>query len=184
MDDSQIIALYFRRSEDAIAETEKKYGKYCHYIAYNILYSPADAEECVNDTYMKAWQSIPPQKPENLSAFLGTITRNIALNRYVRDRAKKRSAGTEVVFEEAEELRSPSGGESFADELALREAINSFAASLTKETRIIFVRRYWYLSPINDIARDYGIPQGTVKSILSRTRKRLRKYLLKEGFTV
>ena len=181
MDDSKIIALYFGRSQEAIEQTEKKYGKYCHYIAYNILYSSPDAEECVNDTYMKAWQTMPPQKPESLRAYLGAITRNIAINRYKRDRAQKRNAGTEIVFSEAESFLPSVSHE---EELALREAINSFLASLSAETRIIFVRRYWYLSRISEISEDHGLPEGTVKSILSRTRKRFREYLLKEGFTV
>lgn len=185
MEDTKIVELYLARSEDAISETDKKYGKYCHCIAYNILYSPEDAEECVSDTFLKAWNTIPPQKPQRLSAFLGTITRNIALNRYKHDRAEKRRAPAAVIFEEAEEARTaPCEGDGIADELALREAINSFVASLPRETRIVFVRRYWYLSPIADIARDCGIPQGTVKSILSRTRKRFRAHLLKEGITV
>ena len=182
MEDNKIVELYWERSESAIKETKKKYGRYCHYIAYNILYSDQDAEECVNDTYVKAWNSIPPQKPERLSAFLGKITRNIALNRYKYDRAQKRCANAKLVFDEADEIISASQSNvSIADEVALRDAINSFVASLSRETRIIFVRRYWYLSPIKDISKDYGIPQGTVKSILSRTRKQFKEHLLKEG---
>ena len=180
MDDKMIVELYFERSEAAIEETRKKYGKYCHKIAYNILYSDEDSEECVNDTYVKAWETMPPEKPLRLSAYLGRITRNIALNRYAHGHADKRNAHlTEVYDEAAEAIPSPEA--SVSDELILKEAINSFVASLEKDVRIIFVRRYWYMSPVKDIAKDYGLPEGTVKSILSRTRKRFKAHLEKEG---
>ncbi len=179
MDDREIIALYWERSETAIRETDRKYGKYCHAIAYNILYSKEDAEECVNDTYLKAWDSMPPEKPGRLSAFLGKITRNIALNRYAYDHADKRNVSlTEVYDEAAEPFADPSN---MLDEMILRDTINAFLASLPAETRILFMRRYWYMSPVKQIAKDYGLPEGTVKSILSRTRKRFKDYLEKEG---
>ena len=104
MDDKQIVALYWERSETAIAETEKKYGKYCHYIARSILYSDRDAEECVNDTYQKAWETMPPKKPERLSAYLGKLARHIAINRYIYERAQKRTPDVEAIFTEAEEF--------------------------------------------------------------------------------
>lgn len=182
MEDNRIVELFWERSESAIAETEKKYGRYCHYIAYSILYSDEDAEECVNDTYLRAWESMPPQKPNKLSVFLGRITRNIAINRYKRDRTQRLIANTDRVFEEADEvIADMPSGESVEEEYVLRQAINSFVASLPEETRIIFVRRYWYMSKVEDIARDYKIPLGTVKSILSRTRKRFKEHLWKEG---
>ena len=185
MEDKQIVDLYFERSESAITETEKKYGRYCHYIAYNILYSDLDAQECVNDTYIKAWGAMPPNKPERLSVFLGKITRNIALNRYKYDKTQKRHGNFELILDEMAELIPAENSDTNLDNtIALRDAINSFVASLSQDTRIIFVRRYWYLSPIKDIARDYGIPEGTVKSVLSRTRKRFRDHLLKEGIEI
>ena len=179
MDDREIVALYWARSETAIRETDRKYGKYCHAIAYNILYSREDAEECVNDTYLKAWDSMPPKRPDRLSAFLGKITRNIALNRYAHDHADKRNINlTEIYDEVMEPFADPSD---MIDEILLRDAINSFLAALPSETRILFLRRYWYMSPVKEIARDYGLPEGTVKSILSRTRKKFKAYLEKEG---
>ena len=187
MEDEKIVDLYWERSENALEETDIKYGKYCYRIAYNILYSNEDSEECVNDTYLKAWNAIPPQRPQRLSSFLGRITRNLALNRYSHNHAQKRSVNMELAYEEARDISSHMRGraeDSLADEYALKTAINSFVSSLPKETRIIFVRRYWYLSPISDIARDYDIPEGTVKSILARTRKKFGEYLYKEGISL
>jgi len=179
MDDREIVALYWERSETAIRETDRKYGKYCHAIAYNILYSKEDAEECVNDTYLKAWNSIPPEQPNSLSAYLGKITRNLALNRYAHEHADKRNIHLTAIYDEATEPFADSAD--MLDEMILREAINTFLASLSAETRILFMRRYWYMSPVKQIAHDYGLPEGTVKSILSRTRKKFKDYLEKEG---
>ena len=185
MEDEKIVELYWERSEAAIAQTQSKYGKYCHYIAYNILYSDEDAEECVNDTYIKAWDTMPPKKPQRLSTYLGKLTRNIALDRYDYYNADKRHSNTALVLQEVGEvLTAPENAETFSDTQALSDAINSFVDALPRETRIIFVRRYWYMSPIKDISSDYGIPEGTVKSILSRTRKKFKAHLLKEGIYV
>ena len=182
MEDSKIIDLYFERSQSAIKETHEKYGHYCHTIAYNVLYSYEDAEECVNDTYLRAWKSIPPHRPSRLSAFLGKITRNLALNKYDKENAMKRKSENQLIFDEVEEfMTSPSEKSAPVDEILLRDAINSFLEGLSPEARIIFVRRYWYCSSIKDIAADYSISEGTVKSSLSRTRKYFREHLLKEG---
>ena len=180
MEDGRIIELYFERSEDAIRETDKKYGGYCRKIAYNILYSAEDSEECVSDTYFKAWESIPPQRPNILSAFLGRITRNLALNRYAFLKAEKRKPKGEISLEELEGVLESKAPDPL-EEMILRDAINGFVASLSKESRMIFVRRYWYLDSIKEIARDYKIPEGTVKSILSRTKSKFVRYLKKEG---
>jgi len=184
MDDKQIVALYWARSETAITETDKKYGRYCHYIAHNILYSDRDAEECVNDTYQKAWETMPPKKPERLSAYLGKLTRHIAINRYIHDRAQKRIPDVEVIFTEAEELIPDIIAGDHTDELHLKDAINAFVAQLTQDVRIVFVRRYWYMSSVKDIAADYGLSESNVKVILMRTRNKFRDYLEKEGITV
>lgn len=184
MDDKQIVALYWERSEQAIAETEKRYGRYFRYIARNILGNELDAEECVNDTYRKAWETIPPNRPEVLSAYLGRITRNIALNRYTYDHAQKRSWGTAVIFHEAEEFIPDTSGGDIADEMHLKATINSFVASLSQEVRTVFVRRYWYMSSVRDIARDYGMTESKVKVMLMRTRKKFREYLEKEGIEI
>ena len=180
MQDHEIVALYWKRDENAISETRDKYGVYCYTIAFNILYSNEDAEECVNDTYIKAWNTMPPQKPTVLSAFLGKITRNLAINRYKQERAAKRDVRLTEVFCEADGTMSGKYTDPL-DEIALKDAINSFLASLSREHRIIFLRRYWYMSSVSEIARDYRIPEGTVKSILSRTRIKFRTHLEKEG---
>ena len=185
MEDSRIIELYWERDERAARETEKKYGKYCHSIAFGILRNELDAEECVNDTYIKLWESIPPHRPERLVSFIGKITRNISINRYIHDRAQKRSGFTEVIFDEiAELIPDPEGQSSLEDEAVISEAINAFLATLPQRTRIIFVRRYWYMSTIADIADTLDLSESNVKVILLRTRKKLREHLLKEGITV
>ena len=185
MDDKQIVELFWERSQDAIRFADEKYGRYCHYIAYNILYSDLDAEECVNDTYLQAWSSIPPKRPEKLSTYLGRITRNLALNRYDYQNAQKRSSNTELILDEIEEfVSSPTDQATPVDEMLIRDAINSFLELLPEETRIIFVRRYWYCSAIKDIAADYSISESTVRSTLSRTRKRFRDHLTKEGIYI
>ncbi len=184
MEDKQIVALYWERSETAISETEKKYGRYCRYIAYNILYSNQDAEECVNDTYQKAWETMPPKQPELLSAYLGKLTRSLAINRFRYDHAVKRSPGMEVILDEAAEFISDPNGVDALDEIHLRDVINSFVASLTQEVRIVFVRRYWYMSSVRDIAADLGITESKVKVILMRTRKKFKEHLEREGISV
>ena len=186
MDDSKIVELYFKRDEKALSETKAKYHKYCHYIANSILNSNEDADECVNDTYLKAWNSIPPSKPQRLSTYLGKITRNLALNMYIASRAKKRSDKTEVILDELCEVipDSTNDGRAQADKIALKDAINGFLASLEKNTRIIFVRRYWYLSPIKEIAKDLDLSESNVKVILHRTRNDFKVYLEKEGINV
>ena len=184
MEDKQIVALYWERSENAIAETEKKYGRYCRYIAYNILYSDQDAEECVNDTYQKAWETMPPKQPELLSAYLGKITRSLAINRFRYDHAVKRSPGMEVILDEVAEFISDSNGVDALDEIHLRDVINSFVASLTREVRIVFVRRYWYMSSIKEIAADYGMTESKIKVMLMRTRQKFKEHLEREGISV
>ena len=186
MDDKQIVALYWERSEKAISETSKKYGKYCSYIAYNILHNREDCEECVNDTYMKAWNAMPPQRPNRLSTFLGKITRNLSLNRYEKYTAQKRGAGQiEFVLEELQECVPASDYvEQSIDDMALTEIINNFLATLPAETRKFFVRRYWYLSTIREIASDYTVSESKVKMSLMRTRNELKMVLEKEGINL
>ena len=185
MEDNKIIELYWERSQTAITETQNKYGRYCHYIAYNILYSNEDSEECVNDTYLRAWDSMPPHRPERLSAFLGKITRNLALDRYDRSRAQKRSSNVEVALGELEECIPDARGElSAVDEIVLKDAINGFLASLPVRTRKVFVRRYWYLSTVKDIACDLDMSESNVKVLLLRTRQRFKSYLEKEGVVI
>lgn len=184
MEDQQIIALFWMRSETAVSETQAKYGRYCHYIAYNILRNTEDAEECVNDALMKAWNAIPPGKPGRFAAFLGKITRNLALDRYEKQNAKKRGFGqAPLLLEELEECLSHTNGDSnLTDSIALRDALTTFLWSLPAETRKIFMRRYWYMNTIKEIASDFGIRESKVKMTLFRTRNRLKEFLEKEGF--
>ena len=186
MEDSRIVELYLQRDENAIKETKIKYEKYCSYIANNILNSTLDTEECVNDTYLATWNSIPPNEPKSLRAYVGKIVRNIALNRYNANKAKKRNDSIAVVLDELNEVigDSESDGRNLTDELTLKYALNAFVGSLKQETREIFVRRYWYLSSIKEIASDYGLSESKVKVTLLRTRELLREFLRKEEIVI
>ncbi len=183
MEDQRIVDLYWERSETAIKETQKKYGKYCRYIARNILHSDQDAEECENDTYLHAWRAMPPHKPSVLSTFLAKITRRLAFDRYAYAHAEKRVSAATLVLEELSECIPDTTGDP-ADELALRTALNGFLASLPERERIVFMRRYWYVCPVRDIARDMDLGINNVKVILMRTRNQFREYLVKEGIVI
>ena len=185
MDDRRIVELYWQRSETAIAETQIKYGKYCHYIAYNILSDDSDAEECVNDTYLKAWESMPPHKPTKLSTFLGKITRHLALNRREAQNAVKRGAGTvPVALDELAECIADTETGDPTDEIALRGALNRFLRALPEETMIVFLQRYWYFSSVREIAANRGISETNVKVMLHRARGKLKSFLEKEGIII
>ena len=179
MEDQKIVELYWERSESALEETRKKYGRYCHSIAYRILNSDPDAEECVNDTYLRAWESMPPQKPTFLQGFLGAITRNLALNRYDYNRAGKRDALQTIAQEYWESV--PSGELPLVEQIELRRVINAFLATLPPKTRTVFLRRYWYACPIREIAQGMGMSESNVKVMLHRTRQAFKEYLEKEG---
>lgn len=183
MDDNQIIALYWARSETAIAETAKKYGSYCHQIAWHILCNREDSEECVNDTWLRTWEAIPPTRPERLSAFLGKITRNLALQRYEKYNAAKRGSGqVSLALHELEGCIPGKGDvEKIIDEMALTEILNDFLAELSPDSRRIFVRRYWHLHSVKEIAEEYRLSESKVKVTLFRTRRKLRQLLEKEG---
>lgn len=188
MEDSRIIELYWERSEMAISETEQKYGRYCRYIANNVLHSDEDTEECVNDTYVRAWNSMPPERPQKLPPYLGKITRNVALDRLDYNNAKKRSPEVQYALEELAECLCDEKGqrpeEDIADSLVIKDVIDKFLKSLPLQTRVIFVRRYWYMSPVAEIAADLKLSCQNVKVILHRTRNKLRKLLEKEGISV
>ncbi len=186
MDDSKIIDLFCARSEQAIAETDRKYGKYCRQVAYNILYNRADSEECVNDTYLKAWNAIPPKYPKPLKVFLAKITRNLALDRWDWDHAAKRGGGEMAVsLEELHEcIPDPLGTESIIDNRELVHVLNTFLAGLPAESRKVFLRRYWNLSPVKEIAAYYGFSESKVKMLLMRTRNELKDYLEQEGIAL
>ena len=183
MEDNKIIELYFARNEDAISQTSYKYGHYCRTIAINILASEEDSQECLNDTYLQAWNSIPPTRPNSLRAFLGKITRNIALNLLEKKNAQKRGGGElTLVLSELSEFRGST--DHFTDELALSEIINSFLASLPTQSRKFFVGRYFYARSIKEIARMYGVSENKVIVSLFRTREKLRTALTKEEIDI
>ena len=182
MKDDQIVALFFERSEDALTESENKYGKYCHAIAYNILASHEDAEECVNDTLLAAWKSIPPHRPQFLSSFLGKITRNLAIDRLSLLLAKKRKGQTLSLLEElAETLPSHSSQDGMVDEILLKDALNAFLRTLPEETRNAFLQRYFYCRDVKEIAKEFSLPENNLSVMLYRTRKALKAYLEEHG---
>ena len=186
MDDSKIIDLYWARSQQAIAESERKYGAYCRTIARNILSRAEDAEECVNDTWLHAWNAIPPQRPSLLQAFFGKLTRNLSLDRWRRDRAEKRGGGqADLALEELEDcLCARDRVEEELDASQTAGLISAFVRSLPQRDRLLFVRRYWYLDDIQTLARRMGMGQSQVKSRLHRIRQRLKAELEKEGVAV
>lgn len=184
MDDKGIIKLYFERKEIALDETAKKYGKYCYSIAYNILSDPEDAEESVNDTYMDAWNAIPPHRPNSLSLFLGKITRRIAIDRWRIQNARKRGGGeTALVLEELYQcVASDKTVEQEYETKYLSQIINQFVKSLPGNEQKVFLCRYWYMESIKSISKRFGYSESKVKSMLFRTREKLRDVLRKEGY--
>ncbi len=182
MDDTRIVALYWSRDEQAISETSAKYGAYCQQIAMNVLKNLQDAEECVNDTYLRAWNTIPPQRPTKLGAFLGKITRHLALDRFkARTAAKRQGDSFGVSLEELSECLSSGDFEAETDARAIGEAINGFLRKELPTARKIFVCRYFYGDSIEDICRRFSMTEAKVKSSLFRSRNRLRAHLEKEG---
>lgn len=184
MDDSSIVALYWNRSEQAIEETDKKYGSYCYSISYNILANREDAQECVSDTYLAAWHAIPPRKPGILSAFLGKITRHLAIDRWRKSSAQKRGGGEMILaLEELEDCIADSHTpEQALDRRELSRVFHAFLAGLPETERKVFLCRYWYLDSVKEIAAFFGFTESKVASMLLRLRKRLRAHLEKEGY--
>lgn len=183
MEDAAIVDLYWQRSDQAIPETDRKYGRYCHTIAYSICTNHEDAEECVNDTWFRAWNLMPDQRPSILSAFLGAISRNLALDCYRRRTRKKRGGGeTELALDELDDC-IPGGGnvEQQIEEQELERAIDSFLSTLPESERKIFVARYWFVAPVKEIAARLECSPGKIKTTLYRLRGRLRSYLQEEG---
>ena len=184
MDDTTIVQLYWDRDERAIPATSGKYGNYCNSIAWNILGNREDAEECVNDTYMRAWNSMPPHRPNALSAFLGKITRNVSLNRYKQNTADKRGGGeVPAVLEEIAELVSDTDSvEQEVDRRELVKAIDAFLDGLPTEKRSLFLCRYWYFDSVSDLASRFGMTENHVSITLNRLRRKLHNDLLERGF--
>lgn len=184
MDDAKIVQLYWDRNEQAIPVTANKYGNYCTSIAINILGNREDAEECVNDTYMNAWNSMPPHRPNILSTFLGKIVRTLSIKRYKHNTADKRGGGqaTVVLDEIAEFVSDTDSVEQEIDHRELVKAIDSFLDRLPTDKRNIFVCRYWYFDSVSDIANRFGMTENNVSVTLSRLRLKLHNYLLERGF--
>lgn len=183
MDDQKIIDLYWAREERALTETDTKYGNLCRSIAYQILHDRWDSEECVNDTWLRAWHAMPPQRPTALSAFLSRITRNLSLDRYKAARAEKRGGGQmPVALEELGDCIPARTSVEEAIELQeLTAVLDRFLRDLPEKECCIFLRRYWYVDSTAEIARRYEMAEGSVKSTLFRVRKKLRACLEKEG---
>jgi RNA polymerase sigma-70 factor (ECF subfamily) len=185
LNDREIIALYWERSESAVEETEKKYGKLCRHIAMNILQNSQDVEECINDTFLGAWNSIPPQKPAVLSAYICRIARNCALKKFHYNNSKKRNAQLEISLAELEDCISQNDGEVHPGETELlAKAISTFLRTLSYENRAIFMRKYWFFDSVSDIADRFAISESKVKSILFRIRGKLKDFLMKEGIDI
>ena len=183
LEDAQIVDLYWQRDQEAIRQSALKYGAYCHSIAGNILSSREDAEECVNDTWLRAWNAMPEGRPTYLGSFLGTITRRLACSRLRSDRARKRGGGQVfLVLEELEQcIPAAPGADRAVEARELEQAVNAFLHTLPARECSVFLRRYWFAESVDAIARRYDIRPGTVKSSLYRSRQKLKAYLEKEG---
>lgn len=182
MEDKEIVALYWARSEEAILATAEKYGGYCRAIIRRALGDGRDVEECLSDTWLGAWNAIPPQRPGSLRAFLGRIARNTAMDRYSYNTARRRNGGFETVLEElAECVGGDPAGEDF-DLRRLGESISAYLDTVTPAARRVFLRRYWHCESMAEIAEGTGFTQARIRSLLHRTRKGLREYLIREGY--
>ena len=184
MNDSQIIVLFWERNEDAIRETDRAYGRKLFCLSDKILHSQQDAEESVSDTYMKTWETIPPQRPLYFFAYLAKLCRNFSLTRLQWDSAAKRSAEVVTLTHEMEECIPDHSQERRMESEEIGRLLNTFLESISLENRLIFLRRYWYADSIQQIAARYRISQSKVKTQLHRTRKKLQVFLEKEGITV
>lgn len=186
MEDIKITELFWQRDESSISEARLKYGGYCHTLALNILNDPSDAEEAVNDALFHAWQAIPPARPERFGAFLAKITRNLALNRVESRTAEKRGGGELALALDELEYCIPQSHstEETADARELSALINKFLSEQRKEQRIIFLKRYWYLKPISEIAEETGFSESKIKVMLMRTRNKLKDYLEREDYKI
>ncbi len=181
MEDVEIIELYFARDEQAIKETGTKYGRLCGQIARNLLQNPQDTEECVNDTYWNTWNSIPPTRPSHLKSFLCKITRNLALKRLDYNNAAKRNPELCASLSELENLLPDETIRPEISDEEIGKKISDFLRNEKQESRNVFLRKYWYFDSVQQIAQRYGYSEGKIKTMLHRTRERLKDYLIKEG---
>ena len=178
MEDSMIIEMYWNRNESAIEETDKKYGSYCFAVANNILNSKEDSDECVNDTWIKAWDSIPPECPRILKAFLCRITRNLSIDRYRQNQRRAAHVDMELILDELAECLPEQ------ENSALTEALNAFFVGMDPLERKLFLGRYWHATPVKTLAKMYDLTPNHVSVRLHRTRERLRAYLTERGFAI
>lgn len=184
MTDNQIIGLFWNRNEDAIAETDAVYGRRLRGLAHRILQNSEDSEEVVNDTYMKTWESIPKARPQYFYAYIAAICRHLSLNLLNWNQAAKRNAEIISITEELEQCVPDLKQEKAADSKEIIQAINDFLETLPKDSRLIFVRRYWYADSVNAIAKRYGMTESKVKMQLLRTRNKLQSYLERAGIQI
>lgn len=185
MDDSRIIELYWQRNESAITATDRKYGRFCHCIALNILSVPEDAEETVNDTYHAVWNAIPPTRPKSFKVFLGRIVRNLSISRYRKNRAQKRYGGMELLLSELEEcLPHPGQTEDAIEQQHLSALISDWLEQLPPTDRTLFVRRYWFGEELQTLAAEFRITPGALAQRMLKLRRSLRECLEKEGVTL
>ncbi len=185
VEDEAIIGLFFARSEQAIREVEIKYGRVCRGLSYNIVNNMQDAEECVNDAYLAAWNTIPPERPDPLLAYLCRIVRNISLKLYYRNTAAKRSSRYTVAVEEIEAcMADPNTAETEVEARELAHIIESFLDTLSAENRVIFMRRYWFADSYKEIAEMTGLSEKNVSVRLTRLREKLKRYLKERGMFV
>ena len=186
MEDEKIVALYWERNEQAVTETKAKYGKYLYTIAYNVLSCPEDAEECENDTYLAAWNGMPPHRPGFLSAFLGKITRNLSLKKHRSKTAQKRGGGeADLSLEElAGCIPQQQDFDARLEAEELAKTLSAFLRTLKEMERAVFICRYWYCESIGQIAKEFAITESKTKMMLLRTRQKLQAHLEKEGVFV
>ncbi|MCD7752836.1 MAG: sigma-70 family RNA polymerase sigma factor [Lachnospiraceae bacterium] len=184
MDDLAIIELYFARDEKAIRETDIKYGRLCFSVAVNVLGNDEDSEECVNDTYLSMWNTIPPTRPNRFAAFICRITRNLSLKRLEYNKAQKRTPTATVSFHEFEDFLPDNTIMSDVDDQEIDKKIGDFLRTKSPVVRTVFIRKYWFFDTVSDIAAKYSFTESKVKSMLYHTRNELREYLRKEGIEV
>lgn len=183
MDDKDIVKLYLDRDEEAIAETRRRYGRYCHAIALRITGSEQDAEELVSDACLKAWNTIPPHTPDQLKPYMGMLTRQLAVNRLEENTAAKRSGNAAVALEELAECLPDGDAGKIPENVALRDSLDRFVKALSERDRRVFLQRYWYACSVAEVAADCGMTVSHVTVVLLRIRKKLKTHLEKEGFT-
>lgn len=186
MDDSQILDLYWERNPDAVLQTDRKYGLYCRQVSFNILRSREDAEECVNDSWLKAWHSIPPTKPRHLRAYLAKLTRNVSLDRWDQLQARKRGGGrtTLLLSELSDCIPAAATVEQALEDRTISAAVSAWLRQQSPRNRVAFVRRYWYADSLSAVAKRVGLSEGGTKSLLHRLRRSLKDHLEQEGIAL